>query len=179
MSRIVLPPKDLTKPVKQIKVKKRKPRRTLGQKTAAQLVKEADKYWSRYVRLRDSEFNGVSFVGTCITCTKTDTIAWFDEDGNLRYSKGWDAGHFVSRGNKVVRFDEMNVNLQCAMRCNKMRSGEMVKYRAALKLKYGDGIPSILENLAENTKHYKFPKPELLQIIQDAKTQIAYYADHR
>lgn len=171
MSIIVAPLTDLTKPIKT-----RKPRRTIEQKTSAQLVKVADDFFSKYVRLRDSEFNGLKFIGTCITCSKTGPIAWFD-DGKLRYTRGWDAGHFVSRGNKVVRFNEMNVNLQCAMRCNKMRSGEYEKYRSALRTKYGDEVPGELEKLAQETTYYKFSKPELLEIIHDAKESIRYYAE--
>lgn len=176
MSRIVLPAKSLVK-TELVKIKKRKPRRTLEQKTAAQLVKEADKYFSKYVRLRDCESNGLEFIGTCITCTKTGPVAYFS-DGKLKFTKGWDAGHFISRGHKVVRYDEMNVNLQCAMRCNKMRSGEYEKYRFALRTKYGDSTPGELETLAQTTTHYKFTKPELLEIIHDAKAQIDWYATH-
>lgn len=175
MTQIQLPSKDLTKPVK--KEKKRKPRRTVEQKTAAQLVKVADEVFSWYVRLRDCDYKDGAFIGTCITCSKTGTVAWFDE-GKLRFTKGWDAGHFVGRGNKVVRFDELNVNLQCSFRCNRMRSGEHEKYRVALREKYGKDTPEELEKLAESTPFYKFSKPELLQIIEDSKIQVAWYASH-
>src|SRR4051812_19945744 len=107
------------------KPKKRKPPRSIEQKTAQQLVKVADGCFSKYVRLRDCDFKGDGWYGTCITCSKTGRVV--REDGG--FERGWDAGHFVSRGNKVVRFDEMNVNLQCAFRCNNMRSGEYEKYR--------------------------------------------------
>lgn len=72
---------------------------------------------------------------------------------------------------------KMNVNLQCAMRCNKMRSGEYEKYRSALRTKYGDEVPGKLEKLAQETTYYKFSKPELLEIIHDAKESIRYYAE--
>lgn len=137
------------------------------------LVGKADEWFSKYVRLRDSEFGENVWVGTCITCSKTGAVAWLD-DGKLRFNKGWNAGHFVTRGNKVVRFNDENVNLQCAFRCNNMRSGEVVKYRAALKIKYGDEVPGELEELAESTQYYKFTREELLNIIKDAKEFISW-----
>ncbi len=140
-----------------------------------ELVKKTDEVFSKFVRLRDSELNNGEYTGTCITCSKTGTVAWHDETGKLRFTKGWNAGHFVGRSNKVVRFNEMNVNLQCAFRCNKMRSGEIVKYKAALKDKYGNEVPDELEQLASDTQYYKFSREELEQIIKDAKEQIAWY----
>lgn len=145
-------------------------------KTLPKLVKEADGWFSKAVRLRDSEPLNEEYVGTCITCSKTGTVAWRDPDtGKLRFTKGWNAGHFVGRSNHVVRFDEMNVNLQCAFRCNNMRSGELVKYRRALKLKYGDNVPGDLEQLADETQHYKFTREELEEVIHDAKEQVKWY----
>jgi hypothetical protein len=144
-------------------------------KTLPKLIKEADDWFSKYVRLRDSEPMNDEYVGTCITCTKYGTVAWRDETGKLRFTKGWNAGHFVSRGNDVIRFDETNVNLQCAMRCNKMNSGEFIKYKIALREKYGQEVPDELENLAEKTQYYKFDREELEQIIKDSKEQVKYY----
>lgn len=156
------------------KSKKLRTRRTIEQKTTAQLVKVADEYFSKYVRLRDSECTEEGFIGTCITCTKTGLVATIEG----RFVKGWNAGHFVTRGNKVVRFADENVNLQCAFRCNNMRSGEIVKYRVALQNKYGAHIPRMLEKLAETTNYYKFTKPELLQIIADSKQYIQEYLNY-
>jgi hypothetical protein len=143
---------------------------------------KADKHHSRYVRLRDSEWcsdgvGGPGWYGTCITCSKTGPVAYIDEKGKLRFTRGWDNGHFVSRGHLVVRYEETNVNLQCSFRCNKMRSGEYQKYKAALKLKYGDKVPDELETLAATQRTYKFKKDELLQVIADSKEQIKFYLD--
>lgn len=140
-------------------------------KTLPELTREADKYFSKYVRLRDSKHYESGWYGKCITCSKYGLIV--SDEG--KFAKGWDAGHFVTRGNKVVRFDERNVNLQCAFRCNKMRSGEPVKYRIALREKYGDEVPDELENLAEQIKYYKFTRDQLQDIIDDSKEQIKFY----
>lgn len=153
---------------------KRKSRVPLEQKTKPELVREAWTQFSRYVRLRDTVRDGNEWVGTCITCSKTGTVAWLDDSGKLRYTKGWDAGHFVGRSHKVVKHDEENVNLQCAFRCNKMRSGEYEKYRIALKDKYGEEVPEKLENLARTTTYYKFSREELLEVIHDSKELVAF-----
>jgi hypothetical protein len=143
---------------------------------------EADDWFSWYVRLRDCERVGETWVGTCITCSKTGVVAYLDPDtakkrktGNIRFTAGWDLGHFVSRGNLVVRFDEENCNLQCSFRCNKMNSGEHTKYAIALKAKYGDEIPEKLEKLAQQTTYYKFSRQELEDVIASAKEGIAFY----
>lgn len=160
------------------KTKKRVP---LEKQTAQQLRKPADKWFSKYIRLRDSVCTGDEWVGTCITCTKTGVVAWIDQKNELRFTKGWDNGHFVTRGNYVVRYNEMNCNLQCSFRCNKMRSGEYVKYKSALKDKYGSEVPGELEALADEQPGptYHFTKAELLQIISDCKTQVECIKENR
>lgn len=146
------------------------------QKTIPELVEQADTWFSKMVRLRDSEPMNLQYIGTCITCSKTGTVAFLDDTtGKLRFTKGWNAGHFVTRGNKVVRFNDENVNLQCAFRCNKMKSGETVKYRKALREKYGDKVPDELEKLAEETSYYKFTREELEQVIEDSKEAVRFY----
>lgn len=106
-------------------------------------------------------------------------VAYIDDTAKLRFMRGWDNGHFVSRGNYITRYKEENNNLQCSMRCNKMRSGEYVKYKLALKMKYGDEVPNRLEKLAEGMPgpSYHFKKAELLEIIHDAKEAIKFYTE--
>lgn len=170
------------KALKLSQLKARQPKKRkytpLAKKTAQQLVRVADEAFSKYVRLRDSTFVQGSFHGQCITCSRAGEVAWFDSTNKLRFNPGWDAGHFMSRGEKVTRFDEENVNLQCAYRCNRLRSGEHEKYRLALDVKYGSGTAEKLEKLARETKLYKFSKPELMQIIQDSQKRITWYADN-
>lgn len=160
-------------------VKKTKPRKTLEQKTAQQLQDPADTVHSRYVRLRDSKYVDGVWVGTCMTCSKTGTVAWYDETGTLRFSKGWDGGHFISRGYLSLRYEEENVNLQCSFRCNKLRSGEYQKYKLAIEDKYGEGVYQELERraLLPDSKK-RLPKEELLQIIHDSKEYVKYAAAH-
>lgn len=67
----------------------------------------------------------------------------------------------------------------CSMRCNKMRSGEYVKYKAELKFKYGDEVPAKLEAMAEEfpARTHHFTKEELLKIVHDAQSQVKLYED--
>ncbi len=146
----------------------------------AKLRDTADDWHSWYVRLRDCTFVDGEWIGTCITCTKTGVVAYLDPEtakkrptGAIRFMIGWDNGHFVGRSNEIVRFEEENVNLQCKYHCNKMKNGNRDKYRVALKLKYGDEVPSKLERMADEERR-GLTIPELEQIIADSKEQIKF-----
>jgi len=154
-----------------------KKRLKISEKNAKQLVKPADDAFSKSVRLRDSELREGSYWGTCITCSRTGKVAWHDGK-KLRFTSGWDAGHFIGRASKIVRYDDRNVNLQCSFRCNRMRSGEYEKYRVALDYKYGAGIAEELENIARTTTYFKMTKEYLLCIIHDSKEQTKFYGNN-
>lgn len=123
-----------------------------------QLVDKADTLFSLAIRLRDS----VDGVGRCITCDKP-----------LHY-KDAHAGHFQSRKYYQTRWDEENVNLQCAG-CNTFGYGEQFKYGRALEMKYGDGTAEKLEKQARAGIGVKFPSALIEQVIEDAKEQIRFY----
>jgi 5-methylcytosine-specific restriction endonuclease McrA len=96
---------------------------------------EEDKFWdtfSKYIRLRDSDDNGYC---TCISCD------------NVAYYKECDAGHFISRNRKIVKFNEYNVNAQC-QRCNRFENGAQYRYSISLDKKYGEGTAEFLSNLS-------------------------------
>lgn len=88
------------------------------------MAKKGVKYWTnkidkvfhRYIRLRDTSDSG---WGECITCNKT-----------IHFSES-QAGHFIGRQHKSTRWDERNVNLQCA-RCNCWGHGEQFLYSKKL-----------------------------------------------
>lgn len=125
--------------------------------------------------MRDCEPVGSTLVGTCITCSKTGVVAWIDEKSKLRFTRGWDAGHYISRGNKFLFFDEENVNLQCSMNCNRMKSGNLERYKPALDAKYGDGTHAKLDKLAADNKDYRLTRADYEQVIADSLVQIAFY----
>jgi hypothetical protein len=128
--------------------------------------------------MRDTEYMDDGWYGTCVTCSHTGKVAWVDEKDKLRWTRGWDAGHYISRGNWYLRFDEENVNLQCAFHCNKMKSGNLEKYKPALDLKYGNGTRARLDKDARDNPTHNPPKEELEQVIHDAKESIAFMRTH-
>lgn len=90
------------------------------------LVKKLDDVFQMCIRYRDNF--------TCITCGR-------------KFPRGerkeCHAGHFISRGVYATRWDEENVNCQCAS-CNLKQSLADVetihRYEVALKAKYGDDV---------------------------------------
>lgn len=126
-------------------------------KTVSQLKKDADKHFSIYIRLRDSDKNG---NGKCITCPKKAN--W----------KSMQNGHFVSRRVSSLRYDDENCNLQCSG-CNVFKHGEAFEYAKALDKKYGEGTAEKLH--ARRFETHKFTAQELLDIIEEAKANYANY----
>lgn len=126
-------------------------------KTVAKLKKEADAYWSKYIRIRDSDKDG---FGECITC------------GRKYHWKNAQNGHFVSRKVSTLRYDEENCNLQC-VGCNMFKSGDQYTYAINLDLKYGDGTAKKLHDRRFET--HSFTRDELEEIIHDAKEYIKWY----
>lgn len=93
-------------------------------KGARYWTNKIDKVFHRYIRLRDTNEHG---YGECITC-KTP----------LHFDRG-QAGHFIGRQHKSTRWDERNVNLQCA-RCNCWGHGEQFLYSKELGEELSDEL---------------------------------------
>lgn len=154
---------------------KRKKPRKLEQKTASQLRNgPVWKVFSRYVRIRDSERRGDEWHGKCITCSKQGVVAHIDSAGKLRFVAGWDAGHFISRGNNYLFIDEENVNLQCSFHCNRMKSGNIERYKPALDDKYGSGTWRKLEELAQEHRVHPLRKADMLQAYREYSDMLAF-----
>jgi len=126
------------------------------QKSVAQLKKECDKWWSLYVRVRDSDAQGIA---ECITC------------GAKKPYKELQCGHFISRRVNSLRFLDENTHAQCYA-CNVMRYGEQYNYAKQIDLRYGDGKAEELHNRRFET--HKFTREELQEIITDCKTFVEY-----
>lgn len=121
------------------------------------LKKKADKYWSEYIRRRDSDKYGIV---QCISCPKRGP--W----------KEFQNGHFVSRSSSALRFDDENCNAQC-VGCNMFKQGNQYEYGRALDLKYGNGTADKLHDRRFET--HKFTVQELQDIIDEAKANLAHY----
>lgn len=85
--------------------------------------------FSKFIRLRDADENGMV---ACFTC------------GSVKHFTELDAGHYIPKSiSLALRFDERNVNPQC-VGCNQFRHGNLTQYALALKRKHGE---TILEEL--------------------------------
>lgn len=136
------------------------------------LRKKADTQFSRYVRLRDSEYTNGEWVGECITCPRPLVV--INSEGKWQQNAQW--GHFIGRGNHWLRYSEENGNLQCA-HCNAWRDKEAMleAYRKALDDKYGVGTYKRLKKEAKANETFNLKKSDYRQVIEDCKTQINYY----
>jgi len=89
----------------------------------------ADRWFSRYIRLRSADKNGMA---KCITC------------GVYKQVKYMDCGHYIKRQDTSTRFNEMNCQTQCK-RCNKFQQGNDVEFRKYLVEEYGENAVLLLE----------------------------------
>lgn len=81
--------------------------------------------FSKYIRQRDADENGMA---ACISC------------GTVKHYSEGDCGHYIPKSvSLALRFDERNNNFQC-VGCNQFRHGNLTQYALALKRKYGENI---------------------------------------
>lgn len=118
------------------------------QTSQATLVKKLDKVFSQYIRLRDSDTNGMFH---CISC------------GKIKPFGQADAGHFHSRRHMATRFDEDNVSAECRF-CNRFSADHLIGYRENLIKKIGTQRFLLLEVKANSIK--KWSCFELEQLIK-------------
>jgi len=123
-------------------------------KDKRQLKKIAWNWFSKYIRLRDSDKNGVC---KCITCGRKHK--W--DSGQIH------AGHFIpkSRGN-IILFDERNNNAQCKY-CNTFLHGNLAEYQIAIDKKWGPGTATELAQ--KSREKITFTEQQLKDIIKTYK----------
>ena len=115
-------------------------------------VDALDRAFSKFIRLRDSDENGLC---RCISCGKIH--AWDDID----------CGHFVNRRHMGTRFDEKNCNAQCRS-CNSFDEGNPAGYAKGLIEKYGAGvIDELLLKKALGRKWSQFEIDELAKYYRE------------
>lgn len=93
----------------------------------------ADKWFSEFIRLRDSDAEGFA---TCIT--------------NPKIRKHWrdmDCGHWISRAKEATRYDERNANAQ-SKQSNRFQGGHFLEHGLAIDRKFGPGTRQELERKA-------------------------------
>lgn len=120
-------------------------------KNLSQAKATCDKWFSIYIRLRDSASNGLS---KCVTC---DTVKHWRE---------MDCGHFQGRRFLGTRYHEHNASAQC-QGCNQYGAGEQFKFGNAIDLKFGDGTALEMETLARSL--HKKNKNEVMALAREYK----------
>lgn len=127
-----------------------KPRKS--KETVSELLKLAEIVFNRWIRKRDTEPNGFTFI--CIAC-------------NLAYSTDlMDAGHFYSKTYSNIRFHEDNLHGECQL-CNRMDVYHLIGYEFNLINKIGTERFKALTKLKNKPK--KWERSELLEIINKYK----------
>ena len=115
-------------------------------KTRSDWLKEAQREFNKYIRLRDSNQN-------CISCG--------------RNPKKRNAGHYRSVGAcPELRFEETNCHIQCE-HCNSYKSGNIVEYRSHLIEKIGLERVEWLEGKHEPKKYTIDDIKEIKQIYRN------------
>ena len=102
------------------------------------LIKDLDKVFSLFIRMRASDEDGYA---TCFTC------------GQVKKWKEGDAGHFISRGAFSTRWNETNVQFQ-DKKCNIFQSGQQYLFSVALNRLHGEGTADALFAMSRQTRKY-------------------------
>lgn len=120
-------------------------------KTISQLKKEADKWFSIYIRTREMDEDG--FV-SCFTC------------GRKNHWKKMHAGHFQSRRHLSTRWHPKNVEVQDP-KCNLFGQGEQYVFSVKLDQKYGEGTAEEMKTLSNTIM--KFSRFDYEMLIEEYK----------
>jgi len=122
-------------------------------KTRSKWLKELEKIFNEYIRLRDKSL-------PCISCGATSGVQW-------------SAGHYFPTTHGSVRFNELNVNKQCWNNCNRNKHGNLAEYLPNLIKKIGQKAFDEMERIKNQERihlsiweiedlisHYKFKVKE-------------------
>lgn len=120
-------------------------RKSKSKKTAK---RKADRYFSEYIRSRDTDYRG---LGQCITC------------GEWKPYEKLDCGHFISRRFESTRYNEQNANVQC-QRCNRFENGNQFAHGKSIDAKYGKGTADNIFN--KSRMHSKRRKSDYERIAK-------------
>lgn len=119
-------------------------------KTTSDWMKEAQKVFNQYIRLRDKH-------KPCVSCES-------------KLGAKYDAGHyFSSGGHKAVTFDEDNVHGQCVA-CNQYKHGNLLNYQIGIEKRIGADRLLQLHEKAHEVR--KYSADELQEIIKTYKQKI-------
>jgi len=115
-----------------------------------------DKWFSKFIRLRDTMTNG--YV-RCVTC------------GSIHHWKDVDNGHFQTRNHINTKYNEKNCNVQCTS-CNDFGKGEQYKHGVYIDQKYGKGTSEMLFNLAHSPTMVKLTGPVITEMANRYREKV-------
>lgn len=126
-------------------------------KSKGEHTKEAQAAFNEWIRLRDQGL-------PCISCGTT---------ADVQYA----AGHYKSAGgNPELRFEPLNVHLQCNRNCNMAKSGNLGPYRIELIKRIGQHRVDWLEGPHEPKRYsvedLKAIKAHYRKLVREAKKQL-------
>ena len=110
--------------------------------------KTCDMWFSKYVRIRDANHNGLC---KCVTCN------------TVKHWKEMECGNFKSRRFMAKRWNEQNAHAQCKS-CNKYNAGEQYRHGIEIDLLYGEGTADYLEQLSRSM--IKLNKIEIMELAR-------------
>lgn len=126
----------------------------MKKKTISKLKKELDKIFSVYIRQKYMDHRG--YV-QCVCC------------GVKKQWKDMQNGHYVSRANYFLRYDERNC-YPCCVSCNVFKHGNYPAFTAFLVKKFG---PKWLLNLVkEGNLIKKWTMKEIEELIKFYKSKV-------
>ena len=121
-------------------------------RSVAWLLKKAQEYFNKFIRLRDEGKQ-------CISC----------DSYNIAH-----ASHFYSAGHyPTMRFNEMNCHASC-LRCNNFLHGNLNEYRKRITSRIGEDGLKELDMLAGSDKrnNHKWNRLELIYILETYKSKV-------
>jgi hypothetical protein len=116
---------------------------------------QTDIWFSRFIRLRDSDENGYC---KCITC---NIIQWW---------KSMDCGHWIKRQHNGTRFHEKNAHAQCKD-CNWLKQGNDSIYEQVIIKRYGMDTRNLLKSSEHKSFHQSLMDLKLLTQIYKEKAK--------
>lgn len=125
-------------PAKAKRVQVRRLLRRAGEvpKTKSDWMHEADKWFSRFIRLRDTTVyeSESERWGQCVTCRKWSSLNTLQ------------CGHWIRRENWATRFEENNCHAQCKV-CNGQRGGMEQEHELYIITNHGQEVRDRLLSL--------------------------------
>jgi hypothetical protein len=117
------------------------------------LINDLDFVFSRYIRIKEANANGIV---TCYTCDKSD------------HWKNMHCGHFIKRGEILLRWDTRNARCQCP-ECNVSNYGNIDVYEKRLD----DEAPGLPKQLREESREVnKFTREDMKELLIELRYRL-------